>query len=91
LLEIVGTEGTITLKRPFTPRRVEVIEVKVGDQVKKHVIRSGDLYAGEVEDMHNAILEGTKPLVPLTDSRGTIRTINALLESARTREPIPVG
>ena len=89
-MEIVGSKGTITVKRPFTPKQVESIELKQGDKISKLVIRSGSLYAGEIEDMHDVILEGKSPRVTLQDSRGTVNTITALLRSARENRTIEI-
>jgi len=90
-MEIAGSKGTITVKRPFTPKHVESIELKQGDKVHKIVVRSGNLYAGEIEDMHDAILEGKPPRVSLQDSRGTVQAITALLRSARENRPVEIS
>jgi D-xylose 1-dehydrogenase (NADP+, D-xylono-1,5-lactone-forming) len=90
-LEIVGSEGTITLKRPFTPRRVEAISLQQGDRSTRHLVRSGDLYSYEIEDMHAAILDGKAPRISLLDSRGTVQTIRDLLRSAEKNEPVLTG
>jgi len=89
-IEIVGSEGTITVKRPFTPRPIEVVELKQGEKVTRHVIRSGNLYSGEVEDMHAAILDGSPPRVTLQDSRGNVQAITALLQSADENKPVKI-
>ena len=89
-MEIVGSKGTITIKRPFTPKQVESIELKRGDKTTKIIIRSGHLYAGEIEDMHDAILEGKSPRVSLQDSRGTVLTITSLLKSARENKLVKI-
>ncbi|MBN1888553.1 MAG: Gfo/Idh/MocA family oxidoreductase [Thermoflexales bacterium] len=49
-----------------------------------------DLYAGEVEDMADAILLSQAPRVSLTDSRGNVATLGALLRSAREGQPVPL-
>ena len=90
-MEIAGSKGTITIKRPFTPKHVESIELKQGDKVHKIIVRSGNLYAGEIEDMHDAILEGKSPRVSLQDSRGTVQAITALLRSARENRPVEIS
>ena len=90
-MEIVGSKGTITVKRPFTPKQVESIELKQGDKISKLVIRSGHLYAGEIEDMHDAVLEGKVPRVTLQDSRGTVNTITSLLRSAREKRTVEIS
>ena len=90
-MEIAGTKGTITIKRPFTPRQVESIELKQGEKISKIVIRSGHLYAGEIEDIHNVILDGTEPRVTLLDSRNTVRAITSLIQSAEANRPIKIS
>lgn len=88
-MEIVGSSGTLFIPKAFKPesRSVihlhrnfdsEIIEVK-GDEL---------LYAGEVEDLADAILTGKTPQVTLAESRGNAQTIVALYESARTNAPI---
>jgi xylose dehydrogenase (NAD/NADP) len=49
-----------------------------------------ELYAGEVEDMADAILLGKPPRVSLADSRGNVATLGALLRSAREGRPVPL-
>jgi len=84
--EIIGTEGRLTMTRPFveleqsrmifypTDGKPSVIEVPVSD-----------LYLGEVEDMHTSILDNTQPLISLQESRGHIQTVLALYQSAASR------
>jgi D-xylose 1-dehydrogenase (NADP+, D-xylono-1,5-lactone-forming) len=88
ILEIVGTEGTITINRPFTPRNNEGLDLKQGDRLTRIRVRSGNLYSGEVEDMHSAVLDGTPPRVSLIDSRGNVQAITALLQSAKENRPV---
>lgn len=90
-LEVVGSEGVIRLARPFTPRRRETIQIQRGDQEERISIRAGDLYAGEIEDLHDVILNGKAPRISLLDSRGTVQIIQALLESARRKAPVSLG
>jgi len=47
-----------------------------------------ELYAGEVEDMADCILSGKSARVPLSDSRANVANIVALLESAKTGQPV---
>jgi predicted dehydrogenase len=90
-IEISGSEGSITISRPFTPRRIESVELKQGDKTTRILIRSGDLYSGEVEDMHAAILDGANPRVSLQDSHANVQAITALLQSAREGKPQFIG
>jgi len=59
-----------------------------GDETESIKIAGEELYIGEVEDMADAILLGREPRVSLHDSRNNIAAILALLESARTHQPV---
>jgi predicted dehydrogenase len=90
--EIVGSTGAIQITRPFKPTHEETVIVNRGDRVEEiYVTSHEELYLPEIEDLGRAILEGTPPRVTLADSRGNIATILALLESARTRQPVALG
>jgi xylose dehydrogenase (NAD/NADP) len=82
--EILGSEGALTLLRPFlgmddgqylyfTPANGESERVPVPEK---------ELYLGEVEDMHAAILDGEPNYLTLEESRDHVRTTVALYESA---------
>jgi xylose dehydrogenase (NAD/NADP) len=90
--EIVGTAGAITVLRPFKPTHEETIVINRGDRVEEiRVTSHEELYLPEIEDLGRAILAGTAPRVSLADSRGNVATILALLESARTRQPVSLA
>ncbi len=86
-LEIVGSEGTITIPAPFKPGLNEKIKLERAGKTETLKIPKQDLYIGEVEDLADAILLGKAPRVSLADSRGNVAAIVALLESARTGKP----
>jgi predicted dehydrogenase len=48
------------------------------------------VYVGEVENLHDVILNGEAPRVSLEESRMHIATIRALYQSARENKPLPV-
>jgi len=83
--EVLGTNGRLLIQQPF--------KIDLGDNhllfenelgaVTELPVPEADLYLGEVEDLQNAILDGTPPHISLHESRDHIRTILALLESAR--------
>ncbi len=81
-MELVGDQGTITVKLPFTPKLNEEIVVTNGDEKRIITIPGEDLYLGEVENMADAILEGKVIRMSLADSRNNVATIQALLRSA---------
>ena len=83
-LELVGSDATLTILKPFKPGHNEVIHLTRGDETETIKIAGQELYIGEVEDMADAILLGREPRVSLHDSRNNIETILALIESAST-------
>jgi len=87
-VEIVGDAGTINIPHPYKPGRYEKIYLTSGDEIQSIPIRGRDLYAGEVEDMADAILLGKEPRLSLEDSRGNVSTIISLLRSAREKQPV---
>jgi predicted dehydrogenase len=85
--EILGIGGTLILNRPFVnldENRSMVFYPAAGDPEEISVPEK-HLYLGEVEDMNQAVLEGSAPLISLEESRNHIRTALALHEAARTR------
>jgi predicted dehydrogenase len=96
-MEIVGSEGTLNIPRPFKPGSDDKIYLTRGDKQSSPVdktetikIKGQELYLGEVEDMADAILLGQEPRISLEDSRANVAVITALLESARARKSISV-
>jgi D-xylose 1-dehydrogenase (NADP+, D-xylono-1,5-lactone-forming) len=87
-MEIVGSEGTLNIPRPFKPETDEKIYLTRGDKTETVKIKGQELYIGEVEDMADAILLGHAPRISLEDSRANVATISSLLESARTGKSV---
>lgn len=83
-MEVVGSEATLNIPRPFKPGLDEKIYLTREDKIETIKVKGPELYLGEVEDMADAILLGREPHVSLDDSRGNVAAISALLESART-------
>jgi xylose dehydrogenase (NAD/NADP) len=84
--EVIGTEGRLALNAPF---KADVEEAEMvfypregGPQVVD--VPQKELYAGEVEDMHAAILDGADPYLSLDETRDHMRTALALYESANS-------
>jgi D-xylose 1-dehydrogenase (NADP+, D-xylono-1,5-lactone-forming) len=90
-MEIVGSEGTLSIPRPFKPETDEKIHWTHGDKTEMIKIKGQELYIGEVEDMADAILLGREPRISLDDSRANVAAISALLESARLGRAILVA
>lgn len=91
LLEIHGTEARLELNRPFTrmeQRGTKMTLVGVDGRTEELRVPKQDLYLGEVEDMHAAILDGAPTLVTLDESRDHIRIAAALYKSAQLGEAV---
>jgi len=87
-MEIVGSEGSLNIPRPFKPGVNEKIYLTRGEKTETITIKGQELYIGEVEDMADAILLGRNSLVSLDDSRANVAVIRALLESARSGKSV---
>jgi predicted dehydrogenase len=87
-LEIVGSAGVITLVTPFKPELNETIALTRNDMTEAINVPGQELYLGEVEDMADAILNGSPVRMSLADSRGNVATMVALLQSAREGRPV---
>ncbi len=88
--EIIGTAGRLTLNRPFV-RQDEGGQLCFYDRdghVEKIAVPEKNLYLGEVEDMHNAILHGEPNYLTLTETRDHVRTALALYASAHTGQVV---
>jgi predicted dehydrogenase len=90
-IEVVGATGTISLARPFKPIGENEIVLTRGDAVESRPVPVQDLYGAEADDMADAIRRGGSPRVSLSDTRGNIAALLALLRSAREGRPVPIG
>ena len=89
-MEIVGSEGTLNIPKPFKPETDEKIYLTRGDKTETIRIKGQELYIGEVENMADAILLNRDPRIALDDSRANVAAISALLASARTGRAVSV-
>ena len=89
-MEIVGSEGTLNIPKPFKPETDEKIYLTRGDKTETIRVKGQELYIGEVENMADAILLKQDPRISLDDSRANVAAISALLESARTGKSVRV-
>jgi predicted dehydrogenase len=90
---ITGTLGRLELTRPFIglgddkrmtfyPQEGLPTEIPVPEK---------ELYLGEIEDMHAAILDGAPQYLSLEETRNHILTVTSLYESAKTGKVVQVG
>jgi D-xylose 1-dehydrogenase (NADP+, D-xylono-1,5-lactone-forming) len=87
-LEVIGSEGTITVPSPFKPGLNEKIKLEREGKTETIKMPIQELYIGEVEDMADVILLGKAPRVSLADSRANVAAIVALLESAKSGKAV---
>jgi D-xylose 1-dehydrogenase (NADP+, D-xylono-1,5-lactone-forming) len=83
--EVFGTAGRLTLTRPFCAMeegRYMTFYPLEGDPLEIPVPEV-ELYSGEVEDMHAAILDSAPPYLTLEETRNHVRTVLALYEAAQ--------
>ena len=90
-MEIIGSEGTLIVPRPFTPAENEKIFVTRDGKTETIKVKGQETYLGEIEDMADAILMGKQPRVSLENSRANTVVILALLESARRNQAVKIG
>lgn len=89
-MEIIGREGRLSLNRPFTAvdDNRHLLFYNKDNQVEEILVPEQELYIGEVEDMHAAILDGAPPYVTLQETRDHVRTILSLHKSAHLGKPV---
>ena len=84
-LEVLGSDGALTVPNPFRPGPLETLELERGGAVERiDVAGSAGIFVSEVEDFERAVLDGAPPVVSLAESRRTAATLS---RSARVREP----
>ena len=82
-LEVLGSNGALTVPNPFKPGPREVLELERGGQVERiEVTGSPMIFVREIEDFESRILDGAPAVVTLDESRRTAATIAALYASA---------
>jgi predicted dehydrogenase len=86
---LIGTKGRLRLSRPFTAvDESEMVFFPADGQPEYVDVPEEYLYLGEIEDMHEAILNGKPPYLTLAETRNHIRTVLALYESAKQQKPV---
>lgn len=89
-MEFVGTKGSIHLINPYKPGKNEKILFFDGKDLRSIRVPGEELYSGEVTDLEDAVLLDKAPRISLEDSRANVKTINALLESAKLGDLISI-
>ena len=89
-LEILGTEGTLTVPNPFRPGPRETLELERRGGIEHIEVEGSSLiFANEIEDFEASVLDGAPQVVTLAESRRTAATLAALLAAARDASASP--
>jgi D-xylose 1-dehydrogenase (NADP+, D-xylono-1,5-lactone-forming) len=89
-IEVVGSEGVLSVPHPFKPGRGEHLLLARGEHVETIEVAGEETYRGEIEDMADAVLLGRPPRVSLADSRANVAALVALGRAAREGRPVAV-
>lgn len=82
---LYGSEGWIEIPFPYHPREQSSFIVHTRDGDETHTFETGRVpFTAAVEEFHAAVLDGAPLRVPADNAIGTLRTIEAVLESAGT-------
>lgn len=83
-LEIMGSEGALTVPNPFRPGPIETLELERNGVVEPIAVAgSREIFVREIADFEASVLDGAPPVVSLAESRRTAATLLALQTSAR--------
>lgn len=84
-MEIVGTEGRISLDAPFrADKSGSSLNITRGGETATESFPEADPYLAELEEFAAAIREGREPAIGPDEMLGNARAIEALLKSARS-------
>jgi xylose dehydrogenase (NAD/NADP) len=90
-VEIIGTEGSIELARPFSPRiEPTAVLVRHGDAVESFDFEGADQYVLMIESFNRAVLGRSALQIHCQDSVRNLRAIDALYDSAREGRAVAV-
>lgn len=85
--EIIGTEGRLTMSRPFVGHndgQRQLMFYPKASEPEEITVPEMSLYLGEVEDLQAAVFDGRSPYLTLEETRNHVKTVLALYQSART-------
>lgn len=83
-LEILGSDGTLTVPNPFRPGPLETLELERLGTVERIDVRGApDIFVREVANFEASVLDGAPAVVSLVESRRTAAMLSALYASAR--------
>jgi D-xylose 1-dehydrogenase (NADP+, D-xylono-1,5-lactone-forming) len=89
-LEIVGERGSLRVSTPFLCKRPG-IEIHRGMEVEAIAVPVVDSYQLELEDLHDAIVGASEPLLGAGDALGQATALEALTRAAALGQPVVPG
>lgn len=91
-IDIIGVQGRLSLNWPFTVESDhKMIFYPVDGGASEIPVPEQELYIGEIDDMHAAILDEKLPYLSLSETRNHVRTALALYESARSGQIVKLA
>jgi D-xylose 1-dehydrogenase (NADP+, D-xylono-1,5-lactone-forming) len=88
-LEAIGSEGSLFLDDPWHAH-TPVIEIRRDDGVERVELEPANSYQLELENLSDAIRGEGKPLLGRDDAVAQARVIDALFQSARVADEVPL-
>jgi glucose-fructose oxidoreductase len=88
---IVGTEGDLRLDSAYEYVEEMTMTVTVKGKTRQQSFAKGDQFAPELLHFSDCVREGREPGPSGREGMADVRVIEALLESARTREAVSLG
>ena len=83
-LEVLGSEGALTVPNPFRPGPLETLELERHGVVERiDVTGSPEIFVREIENFEASVHDGAPQVVSHAESRRTAATLTALYQSAR--------
>lgn len=89
--EVIGTDGRLALNYPFVGQEKSdrrLMFYPADGEPEEVPVPEKELYLGQVEDLHAAILESKPNYLSLAESRNHVRTALALYDSAAQGAPV---
>jgi len=84
-LEILGSDGALTVPNPFRPGPLETLELERKGTVEPIAVTgSAEIFVREIDNFAARVLDGAPAVVSLAESHRTAATLSALHASAKT-------
>ena len=89
---LFGTKGTIEIPQPFHPQGESHFVIRTRDGEETAHCDTGKMpFTAALEQFHDCLLDGAKPLVTADNAVATLRVMEAAMESARTGQRVEWG